>query len=195
MRAPIAPAEFLLEEGFHDLRTHQTVFEEVASFNFTTDCDLTEQNPSQVRCAYVSHNLLDTLGIPLRAGRGFTTAEDTPNGPLAALLSDALWRTRYGADPAVLGRTLSIDGRAAVVAGILPSTFELPNVYRADILLPQAAQDRAGRQPLAPHRVRAFETGCDARSGADRAAADLPGNAQARAGAVCTGCKVRGQRA
>jgi len=121
MRAPIAPAEFLLEEGFHDLRTHQAVFEEVASFNFTTDCDLTEQNPSQVRCAYVSHNLLDTLGIPLRAGRGFTTAEDTPNGPLAALLSDALWRTRYGADPAVLGRTLSIDGRAAVVAGILPS--------------------------------------------------------------------------
>jgi len=147
MRAPIAPAEFLLEEGFHDLRTHQTVFEEVASFNFTTDCDLTEQNPSQVRCAYVSHNLLDTLGIPLRAGRGFTTAEDTPNGPLAALLSDALWRT------------LSIDGRAAVVAGILPSTFELPNVYRADILLPQAAQDRAGRQPLAAHRVRALKPG------------------------------------
>jgi len=144
MRAPIAPAEFLLEEGFHDLRTHQAVFEEVASFNFTTDCDLTERNPSQVRCAYVSHNLLDTLGIPLQAGRGFTTAEDTPNGPLAALLSDALWRTRYGADPAVLGRTLSIDGRAAVVAGILPSTFELPNVYRADILLPQQLKIEPG---------------------------------------------------
>ncbi len=69
-------------------------------------------------------NLLPTLGIEPVLGRGFTPEEDAvDSGQRVALLSHALWRTRFGADEGVVGRTLRLDGLPYEVVGVLPRGF------------------------------------------------------------------------
>ena len=69
----------------------------------------------------ISRGFLPALGITPALGRLFTAEEDLPGGPRAALLSDAAWRSRFHADPAILGRTLRIDGEDTPVVGLLPA--------------------------------------------------------------------------
>ena len=84
----------------------------------------------------------------LAAGRAFSAEEDRPNGPRVAIISDALWRSRFAANPAAIGRALNIDGVPTRVAGVLPPDFVMPTLAHADILLPEAldeARERQGR--------------------------------------------------
>src|SRR5690348_4736585 len=62
--------------------------------------------PQRLQAAYITANLIPLLQVPTRLGRSFTDAEDLPNGPSVVIISEGLWRTRFGADPHVLGRTL-----------------------------------------------------------------------------------------
>lgn len=93
--------------------------------------------------ARVTPNLLGMLGaVPLH-GRTFVEDEAFPwGGPAyaggsAAVLSYGLWQRRYGGDPAVVGRTITIDGMAVPVVGVLPQRFEFPSP-RAELWLPVA---------------------------------------------------------
>ncbi len=67
-----------------------------------------------------SANVFETLGLPLVAGRAFSAAEDRPGGAGVAILSEGLWRRRFGADPALLGRAVRIEGEPQTVVGIAP---------------------------------------------------------------------------
>lgn len=60
------------------------------------------------------------LGMPLVAGREFTAAEDTLGGPRVAILGEGVWRTRFGADPALIGRAIPVNGENHTVIGIAP---------------------------------------------------------------------------
>ncbi len=72
----------------------------------------------------VGWNYFQTLGISPVLGRSFRAEEDTPDGNAVVVLSDGLWRRRYGADPAILGSTIGIDGLAHTVVGVMPHGFE-----------------------------------------------------------------------
>ena len=74
-----------------------------------------------VQQMHISHDFLATLGIQPQLGRGFTLEEDMRGGPRAALLSDAAWRTRFGADPAIVGRVVRIDEEDVPIVGVLPA--------------------------------------------------------------------------
>jgi len=137
VKAPINESEFLLEGSFWEFREHQTVFEEMTSMSRAGDCDLNERNPARISCGGVAANFLHTFGIRPLMGRDFTPQEDVRGGPYAALLTYGLWQRRYGGDPGVLGRTVNVDGRAAQIVGVLPPDFEMPNLARVDLLLPQ----------------------------------------------------------
>ena len=76
--------------------------------------------------ANVTASFLPTLGVRPAVGRNFKEEEDRPGGPAVAILSDALWRRRYGADPAMLGKTIQVDGNAREVVGIMPAGLPLP---------------------------------------------------------------------
>src|SRR5262245_36672652 len=67
------------------------------------------------------------LGVQPAFGRQFRADEDTPGGPPVVLLSDALWRRRYAADRSVVGRSISIDGTAHTVVGVMPDRFQFPS--------------------------------------------------------------------
>ncbi len=69
----------------------------------------------------VAANFFDVLGVPIAIGRGFTAAEArAERDPAVAVISHRFWRTRLGSDPAVIGRTLVLNGRPCTVLGVLP---------------------------------------------------------------------------
>jgi hypothetical protein len=147
--APLDTTEFMLADAYFDLRRNPGPFVAVTSFQAGgIDCDLTEQSPVRLRCMRVEGNFLETLGVRLTAGRPFSAEEDRPNGPRVAIVSDALWRSRFAGDPSAIGKALNIDGVPTRVAGVLPPDFVMPTLAHADILLPEAldeARERQGR--------------------------------------------------
>jgi putative ABC transport system permease protein len=82
--------------------------------------------PERVKAARISASLMDVLGVAPALGRPFTAEEDTGRQPVA-ILSDALWRRAFGADTAVVGRSISLDRRAYTVVGVMPARFTFPN--------------------------------------------------------------------
>jgi predicted permease len=85
--------------------------------------------PERLRVGFMTATAPGVLGAAPVRGRGFTVAEDLPGRPLAVLLSDGLWRRRFGADPSVIGRTLTLDDAPATVVGIMPPDFQLPSHF------------------------------------------------------------------
>lgn len=83
-------------------------------------------SPERVGVVRVSSSLLPMLGVSPSSGRLFGAAEDAAPSPPRAVLSDALFRRRYGADPRIVGRSIVINGQAHEVIGIAPRGFSLP---------------------------------------------------------------------
>ncbi len=73
----------------------------------------------------VSADLFRVFGIQPALGRGFTAEEDARGGPDVAILSDSLWRKRFNADPAVIGKSVTLNDRSLTVIGVLPATARL----------------------------------------------------------------------
>jgi predicted permease len=80
--------------------------------------------PVQLAALRVSHALLPVLGIEPLAGRQLAAAEDVPNGPASALISESLWRRTFAGDPAIAGRVLRLDDRPYTVVGVVPDTAD-----------------------------------------------------------------------
>ena len=89
--------------------------------------DATSSTAERVEAAFTSASLLDVLGIAPAVGRPFRDAEDLPSAPPVVILSDGVWRTRYGASPTILGRGVTIDGVLHTVIGVMPAGFAFPD--------------------------------------------------------------------
>ena len=81
-------------------------------------------DPREVQAAAVTADLFDVLQVRPEIGHGFVAADERT--PLA-LLSHGLWVTSFGRDPAILGRTISLDGRSFTVVGVMPAGFQFPD--------------------------------------------------------------------
>jgi putative ABC transport system permease protein len=144
--APIEPQEFMLGYSYYEWQDHQTPFEALTSWMGSNHCDLTEESALRLTCARVEANFLPAFGSGPLLGRNFTAEEDRPNAPKVALISYQLWRSRYGSDPSVVGKTASLDGTPVRIIGVLHKDFELPTLDNADVLLPEAIDPEALRQ-------------------------------------------------
>ncbi|HEX2443580.1 MAG TPA: ABC transporter permease [Vicinamibacterales bacterium] len=80
--------------------------------------------PERVPAVRVSWNFFRLLGVAPALGRDFRPEDDRPEAWRVVLLSDGLWRRRFGADPVIVGRSIGIHGRQYLVAGVMPSTLE-----------------------------------------------------------------------
>jgi putative ABC transport system permease protein len=85
-----------------------------------------DTRPEELRALRVTPSFFTTLERGPRLGRAFTDADAQPGADRVAMLTDALWRTRFGADPAIVGREIRLSGEPYVVVGVLPGDFELP---------------------------------------------------------------------
>jgi predicted permease len=148
MMAPLDSTEFLLPQNYFDLRRNSPPFSGVTAFQAgTTACDLTESGAIRLRCMRIDANFFDVLGIAPVSGRAIANEENRRGDPPVALISHALWRDRYGSDPATPGRTMMLDGIPTRIVGVLPGNFETPTLAEADILLalqPDEARERPG---------------------------------------------------
>src|SRR5262249_57435602 len=81
--------------------------------------------PERLEGCRVSANLFDLLGVPALLGRTFVADDDRP-GTHVVLLSHSLWRRRFGSDPSVIGRALTLNGESYTVVGVMPRSLRLP---------------------------------------------------------------------
>ena len=87
------------------------------------------ETPERVGSAYVSANTFEVLGVAPLFGRTFLPAEVSAEPAPVVILSEALWRGRFGADRSILGRSVSINGAPRTVVGVMPAGFRLPVDY------------------------------------------------------------------
>ncbi|HEY1583067.1 MAG TPA: ABC transporter permease [Chthoniobacterales bacterium] len=99
--------------------------------------------PERVASMEMTWNLLRILGVKPIIGRDFTEAEDVPGGPKIALISEALWKERFGGSPKVIGQQLAIDAVPRQIVGVLPNDRQL--MRKAQVYVPlgdlRAAKD------------------------------------------------------
>jgi putative ABC transport system permease protein len=112
----------------------------VANAEFTLRTE--GEEPERLEGARVSWTLPRVLGVTPRLGRAFTAADDAAGAPPVMIVSDRLWRTRFGADPSLVGRAVDINGRQTVVVGVLPPDVRYPDA-RGDAWMPFALPDSA----------------------------------------------------
>ncbi len=92
-----------------------------ASFNININ-----GTPERIDSAVVSTSFFPLLGVQAALGRVFLPEEGQPGRDRVVLLSDGLWRRRFGADPAISGRKIVMNGQSYLVVGVLPPNFQLP---------------------------------------------------------------------
>ncbi len=117
------PASF---PDFADWRDNNTVFSSMAAYGFTTSNFSGGEAPEELLGAYVTAGFFHLLEIAPQRGQVFTEAEDQPGHDQVVVLSDGLWRGRFGGDNGIIGSTITMDDRPYTVVAIMPRSFDYP---------------------------------------------------------------------
>lgn len=94
----------------------------------------------------VTANLIDEWGLRLQSGRTFSTGADAPGAPGEAVISHHYWQRQLGADPAIVGQTLTLDHRPATVVGVLAPDIEIGTLSEIDVWVPLVLASDAARE-------------------------------------------------
>ena len=116
------PLSFL---DFVDYRAQNRSLESVAAYDKNTFTLTGKGEPLHVEVGVVTANLLDVLRTQPTLGRAFTADDDKP-GTRVAILSHRMWQSRFGADPNILGSSITLDTKPYNVIGVMPSDFQFP---------------------------------------------------------------------
>jgi putative ABC transport system permease protein len=138
---------------FLDWRARNHVFDGLSVFR-EDDFTLTGRGePAHLTGAVVSANIFSVLGVPPVIGRDFVPEEDQPIGTgLPIILSHSLWQSRFGSDPKIVGQSLTLDGQAFAIVGVMPVGFQFP-VQRMPVeFWTTIALDTEGPTPMTSQR-------------------------------------------
>src|SRR5688500_9466183 len=119
-RFAVAPASFL------DWRQQSTVFERMITYTSDTTTVDVGGGPERLTGAITSWDVFDMLGVAPALGRSFRQEEDAPGKDGVVILSHGMWQSRFGGDPAVLGKTIVMSGEPAIIVGVMPAEFYFP---------------------------------------------------------------------
>ncbi|MGH7523674.1 MAG: ABC transporter permease, partial [Gemmatimonadales bacterium] len=176
-------------QNYLDWQQRNTTFAALGLYTWQTLTLTGDGQPENVMGRAVTPNVLDILGVHPALGRNFTPTEGNPDAPLTIILSDGLWRRRFGADPNIIGHPIAISGGTAMVVGVMPRGFRpLGNeqywqAFRLDpsdhahlgryamaigrlrpgVTIQQAQADLNGITRQLAHEYPAFDTGWGAR--------------------------------
>src|SRR6266540_2967219 len=109
-----------------DWRARSRSFERIGGYWYDSLVLPEEGTPEFIRGASVTQDLLPMLGVQPALGRYFLPEEDKPGGERLIILSDELWRRRFGADPRIIGQTIRAINGVCVVVGVMPPGFNFP---------------------------------------------------------------------
>ncbi len=113
---------------YYQLADRARTLESVAVYNLSgVTLTGTEGNPERIQISRATPSLAFVLRVQPALGRWFTDKEGVPGSPPPVVLSHGLWIRRYGQDPAIVGRSLTIDGVPTSVVGVMPASFTFPD--------------------------------------------------------------------
>ena len=118
-RFSASPAHFIAWRDQHE------VFENIAAFSGETFSLTRTGEPTRVKALHVSPGYFETFGVVPRLGRSFAADEEDPDRGTVAILEDGFWQRRFGGDPSILGRTITLNDKPYTVVGVMP-----PGVHR-----------------------------------------------------------------
>lgn len=116
---------------YHDILEQSHTLASAAAVSYWLPILTTSTEPELLQGYQVSASYFRTLGVAPALGRDFTEAEDVRGQERVTILGHALWRSRFGGDSAIVGRTITLDGRPFTVVGVMPEGF-------VDLLSPNA---------------------------------------------------------
>ena len=172
-RASVSPLDFL------DYREQNKTFEQfAASGTMPLNLNLTGNgDPERLSVSGVTGNYFDTFGVVPALGRGFSMENEKTGQDQVVVLSDALWQKRFGSDPSIVGKAISLDGKAYEVIGVMPAGLSLPQA--ADLWVPLTFDVDPGMKQRKAHflrpigKMKAGVTLAQAQADTDRIAAQL----------------------
>jgi putative ABC transport system permease protein len=135
INASVAPANFV------DWRERNRVFDSMSAFMAWGPSITGSGEPERIAGALVSPNLFSLVGVPAAQGRAFFDEEERPGGDRVVIVSHGLFQSRFGSDPALVGKTITLNGAGYTVVGVMPAGFQfpLPNMTRETGELPGSA--------------------------------------------------------
>jgi predicted permease len=117
-------------------REQNRTFDGVGLFGMGTATVTGQGEPEQVRRFLVTADVLPILGTAPQVGRYFTQSDDAPGSPNTVVLTHGYWQRRFGGDPAVIGRTLTMDSQSWDIIGVMPQRFHVVGGAQPDVITP-----------------------------------------------------------
>jgi putative ABC transport system permease protein len=111
---------------FLDWRDQSHSFEQVAAFSEGSAAITEGETPEQIQGVTISSAIFPMLGAKPILGRTFTAEEDKPGKTHVAVISEGLWRRRFGGDSGIIGRNIMLGGDSTTIVGVMPSSFKFP---------------------------------------------------------------------
>jgi putative ABC transport system permease protein len=127
----------------YDWRHSNIAFEEICGWNSPEFAVQTGDRPELVIGGRVDWEFFHMLRVIPERGRDFLPQDDRPNAAPVALVSHEFWRTRFGGDGSLVGRTIRVDGAEVTVVGILPAGFHFALMGPAQLFMPLALREQA----------------------------------------------------
>ncbi|MBZ5555860.1 MAG: ABC transporter permease, partial [Acidobacteriia bacterium] len=146
---PVSPANFV------DYRAQAKSFAAMGAAEYWTPNLTDVDQPEHLTALRLTADVLPLLGVPPALGRVFTTDEDQPGRQRVAVISDGVWRRRFGADAGIVGRSIRLDGEPFVVIGVMPRSFQFAPFWatKAELWAPLALGPRASSRGAQSLRV------------------------------------------
>ena len=137
-REQVAPANFL------DWKRQSDRIQRLSAFSWWDVNLVGRDEPERVQGFRVSADFFPALGVQPALGRGFLADEETPGRHRRAVIGHGLWQRRFGGDPAIVGRTITLDAEPYEVVGVAPQGFDFP--MGAEVWAPLAFDATAAAQ-------------------------------------------------
>ncbi len=120
------------------LREHNRLFEDIGAIWASTGALAGLAEPEQLKVGNVTSNFFQVFGVTPELGRNFAESDQHQGAPPVLILSDSLWRSRFAADPGVIGRSVRYQGGLFTIVGVMPRGFQL--IFPSDASVPPDLQ-------------------------------------------------------
>jgi predicted permease len=117
-------------------REQNRVFEDIGVYQGDSVAVTGRGNPEQVPALLVTDGVLPVLGIPPMLGRWFNRTDAAPNSAETVVLDYGYWQSRFSADRSIVGRSITVDGKAHTVIGVMPASFRFLDREQPSLILP-----------------------------------------------------------
>jgi predicted permease len=151
---PLCPADYFTfreqSRTFQDIGLYYTGFgAALYSANVTG-----RGRPEHVPALGVTDGVLPILGVTPLLGRSFTRADDEPGSSDTVMITYGYWRSKFGGDPSVIGKTIDLDGKPSTIIGVLPQRFRFLDMTDLGVLLPLRPRTQRGYNYFAVARLK-----------------------------------------